>query len=59
MANIEIRQKMKANFIPQWKIADFLGISEMTLMRWLRKELTEDKRIKVEQAINALKGNEA
>lgn len=59
MANIELRQEMKANFIPQWKVAEVLGVSEMTLIRWLRKELTEDKRIKVQQAIESLKAKKA
>ena len=53
--NSDIKQTMKTNFVPQWKVADRLGISEMTLIRWLRKELPEGKRLQIMQAIEQLK----
>lgn len=36
----------------QWELADLLGVSEFTLTRWLRKELTEDKKEQLLKAIN-------
>lgn len=39
MANFELRAEMKRLGVFQWEIADFLGVSEMTIVRRLRKEL--------------------
>lgn len=55
MANLKLKQAMRANSIPQWKVADFLGISEMTLIRWLRKEVSAEKYDKIMQAVEHLK----
>ena len=43
MANEKIKSILKERKIPQWRIAVELGISEATLTRWLRVELTPDK----------------
>lgn len=29
--------------VPQWKIANEIGVSEITITRWLRQELTEER----------------
>ena len=57
--NSDIKQTMKTNFVPQWKVADRLGISEMTLIRWLRKEVPEEKRLQIMQAIEQLKNEKS
>lgn len=44
MQNKEIRELAKKNGIPLWKIAYKAGISEGTIIRWLRFELSEEKR---------------
>ncbi len=44
MQNKEIREMAKKNGIPLWKIAYKAGISEATIIRWLRFELSEEKR---------------
>ena len=38
-ANAEIRLKAMSNGVPLWKIADELGIHEITLVKRLRHEL--------------------
>ena len=55
MENHDIRREMRANFVPMWKIAKLLGISEPTLTRWMRVELTPEKRKRILEAINQLK----
>ena len=43
--NESIREEMQKNGVAQWQVADELGISEGTLSRKMRYELTpEDKR---------------
>lgn len=42
LANMDIRNKLKEYGIPQWMLADHLGISEFTLIRRLRYELPEE-----------------
>ncbi len=42
MNNIEIKAELKASKIPYWKIADKLGVHENTIIRRMRKELSEE-----------------
>lgn len=51
-ANQEVREALHNKGMKQWELADMLGISEFTLARWLRKELTEDKKELLLKAIN-------
>lgn len=51
-ANREVREALHNKGMKQWELADMLGVSEFTLTRWLRKELTEDKKELLLKAIN-------
>ena len=42
MANSIIREELKTRGVRHWELAHELGISEQTLVRWLRFELDED-----------------
>ena len=42
--NQEIKELIKASGTRQWKVAEALGISEGTLLRWLRFELSEERK---------------
>ena len=55
--NTEIRQTMQANHIPQWRVADALGVSENTLHRWLRHQLTGERKQQVTEALDKLIDN--
>lgn len=48
-----LKSQIKSASFPQWKIADQIGISEKTLIVWLRREdkLPSDKKDKIIQAI--------
>ena len=59
MKNLEIRQAIKAARLMQYEVAAQIGISEYTLCKWLRKELTEEQREQVLSAISAIKSGEA
>jgi len=54
MPNRELRKLARINEIPQWKIAQRLGVTEMTLYRWMRVELDPEKSERIRQAITAL-----
>ncbi len=45
MANKIIRDELKARGVRHWELAAALGISEQTLVRWLRFELSEDRQL--------------
>ncbi len=45
--NILIRNSMKEHQVFQYEVAEILGISEPTLIRWLRKELPEDEQKRI------------
>lgn len=52
--NERIRRAARAAGIPLWKVADAIGVSEPTLIRWLRFPLPEDKEHRIMEAISAL-----
>ena len=61
-ANLLLRNFLKQNNIPLWKVADGLGVSEWTLGRWLRHEVDGelDQRIRaVAEAILSSRGTES
>ncbi len=51
MANLEIRTQMRKADVRQWEVADCMGISEFTLTRWLRKELSQEQKAAISKAI--------
>jgi len=58
MKNLDIRRKLKEAKIMQWQLADKLGVSEMTLIRKLRYELTEEEKQKIFTIIKELEAEE-
>jgi len=59
VSNAEIRAEMKLLGLAIWQVADKVGVCEMTLIRWLRKELSEEKRNRVCLAIEDLRSKKA
>lgn len=45
MVNKIIREELKARRVRHWELAAALGVSEQTLVRWLRFELSEDRQL--------------
>lgn len=54
MENQVIRRAARVAGVPLWKVAAHIGVSEPTLIRWLRFPLPEDKEQRVMAAIAAL-----
>ena len=55
MTNTEIRAELKAAKIPYWRIAEKLGVHENTIVRRMRKELSEDDCKRFHAAITEIK----
>lgn len=53
-ANSEIRAELKDKGIPLWKLGVELDVSEGTIVRWLRTDLTETEKTRIEGAIKRL-----
>lgn len=53
--NQDIKDLMKRKRMYHRELAAALQISEITLCRWLQKELSEDKRTKIMKVINDFK----
>ena len=49
--NTEIREAIKKARVKHWEVASALGISEYTLVRWLRFPLSEERRAAILKAI--------
>ena len=54
MENYEIRRKIKERRLYQYQIAAKLGVSECTLIRWLRTKLSPQKEKQILSAIAEL-----
>ena len=54
MSNQDIKQLIKSKRIFIYEIADEIGITEFSLHRWFRHDLTDEQRQKVLDAISAL-----
>lgn len=54
-ANLALRQRMKSDGTPVWKLADFMGCHENTMLRRLRHELSESEKAEVLKALDAIR----
>lgn len=52
--NTDIRTAIKEKQLCQYQVAEKIGISEFTFVRWLRKELSEERKQQILTAINEL-----
>lgn len=52
--NETIKRKLRAEGIPQWRLAEAVNVSEQTMYRQLRSEITEDRFNELSSAINEL-----
>lgn len=52
--NQKVRKAARVAGIPLWKVAASVGVSEPTLMRWLRFPLPKDKEDQIMKAISIL-----
>lgn len=54
MCNQDLKAAMKKAKVRQWQVADKLGVSEQTVIRHLRYELSEEYRQKILSIIEEL-----
>lgn len=59
VANVDIRQELKAAGIPFWVLGKQVGVNEVTISRWLREPLPKEKRQVIVSAIQAIKAESA
>lgn len=52
--NERIRKAARTAGIPLWRVAAAIGVSEPTLIRWLRFPLPEEKEARIMEAISSL-----
>ena len=55
--NAEVKRMIGAAGLKQWQVADMCGISEATLVRWLRHELTREQKEQIQKAIKEAKNH--
>ena len=51
MCNKDLRDEMRIANVRHWEVADAVGVSEMTMVKWLRKELGAEKKALVREGI--------
>ena len=52
--NMIIRDELKTKGVRHWELMHELGVSEQTLVRWLRFEIDEDKQFDMLEKIEAI-----
>lgn len=52
--NDDVRKAIRISGFRHWQVAAQLGICENTLVRWLRDELSEERRNAIYRAIDSL-----
>lgn len=52
--NQKVRKAARMAGVPLWRVALSIGVSEPTLMRWLRVPLPADKESRIMRAISTL-----
>lgn len=55
MGNAQIREVIKGSRFFNYQIAEKIGVTESALSKWFRKELTEEQKSRIYDAISALK----
>jgi hypothetical protein len=55
VTNQDIKQRAKDARVPLWRIADALGVCDMTLTRHMRYELPQTEKEKIFEIIDRLK----
>ena len=50
----QIKQILKEKRIYQWEVAKALGITEFTLTRWLREDISEERAAQIMEVIDVL-----
>ena len=53
--NEHVRQELRSNGIPLWRVADALHVHENTVIRMLRHELNDEQRQRVLNAIEKVR----
>ena len=52
MCNKDLRDEMRIANVRQWEVAEAIGISEMTMVKWLRSELDDSKKALIREGIS-------
>lgn len=59
MTNLELKQEIKESGLCQWQVALEIGITEMSLIRWLREPERNERVKRIKTAIDNLNEKEA
>ncbi len=54
MTNKIVRDELKLRGVRHWELAHELGVSEQTLVRWLRFELDEDRQLDMLEKVETI-----
>lgn len=52
MCNKDLRDEMRIANVRQWEVAEAIEISEMTMVKWLRRELDDNKKALIREGIS-------
>lgn len=58
MTNSELKAELKKHGIAYWRIAEIIGVSDLTIQRWLRSERDTRNQSKIIKAFEELKAEQ-
>lgn len=53
-ANKCLREELRAKNIPFWQVAQYVGVNETTIVRWLRVPLSSEQAERIYTAVNRI-----
>lgn len=53
---MNMKRMIRESGVKQWQVAAAMGVSEATMVRWLRTELPKEKETAIKVAIDRIKG---
>lgn len=54
-ANQALRKKLNENGITYWQLAEYIGVHENTIVRWMRTPLSQEHEQLIRYAMNAVR----
>ena len=54
MRNADINERLLTHHIYRWQLAEAMGVSEYTICRWMRHELSPERRTAALEAIERI-----
>lgn len=53
--NAELKELIRKSGLRYWQLAEIVGVSDITIGRWLRSKITPEQKARIEKAVEDFK----